>query len=61
MRYDAIAKLGQRKDKVVHTSLVAMSQQDRPAGVDPELEKPSQEEVEKVRRSRVGAWSQWRR
>ena len=48
VRYDSIARMGQRKDKVVHTSLVAMSQQNRPA-MDPELVKPSDEEVEKVR------------
>lgn len=47
VKYDAIAKMGQRKDKVVHTSLQAMVQQQRP--IDPELVKPSEEEVEKVR------------
>ena len=46
VRYDAIAKMGQRKDKVVHTSLQAMVRQDRPT--DPELIKPDEEEIEKV-------------
>lgn len=47
VRYDALAKLGQRKDKVVHTSLSAMVSRDvRPS--DPELIKPDDEEIEKV-------------
>jgi hypothetical protein len=47
VKYDALAKLGQRKDKVVHTSLSAMVPRNRPT--DPELVKPDDEEVEKVR------------
>lgn len=47
VRYDAIAKMGQRKDKVVHTSLQAMVARDRPT--DPEMMKPDDEEIEKVR------------
>lgn len=47
VKYDAIARMGQRKDKVVHTSLQAMVAQDRQ--VDPELMKPDEEEIEKVR------------
>ena len=47
VRYDAIARQGQRKDKVIHTSLSAMVQKDiRPS--DPELIKPDDEEIEKV-------------
>lgn len=46
VKYDVIARMGQRKDKVVHTSLKAMVAQDRPA--DPELMKPDEEEIEKV-------------
>lgn len=46
MKYDVIARMGQRKDKVVHTSLKAMVAQDRPT--DPELMKPDEEEIEKV-------------
>ena len=46
VKYDAIAKMGQRKDKVVHTSLQAMVAHDRPS--DPELQKPDEEEIEKV-------------
>lgn len=38
--------MGQRKDKVVHTSLQAMVQRDRPT--DPEMMKPDEEEVERV-------------
>ena len=47
VKYDAIAKMGQRKDKVVHTSLQAMTPQNRPT--DPELMRPDEEEIEKVR------------
>ena len=46
VKYDAIARMGQRKDKVIHTSLQAMVRQDRPN--DPELMKPDDEEIEKV-------------
>ncbi len=47
VRYDALARLGQRKDKVIHSSLSAMVQRDvRPT--DPELVKPDEEEIEKV-------------
>lgn len=46
VKYDAIAKMGQRKDKVVHTSLQAMTQQNRPT--DPELMRPDEEEIEKT-------------
>ncbi len=47
VRYDALARLGQRKDKVIHSSLSAMVQRDvRPS--DPELIKPDDEEIEKV-------------
>ena len=49
VKYDVIAKLGQRKDKVVHTSLQAMVPRERPT--DPELVKPDEEEVEKVEKS----------
>jgi len=48
VRYDAIARQGQRKDKVVHTSLSAMVARDvRPS--EPELIKPDDEEIEKVK------------
>ena len=46
VKYDILAKIGQRKDKVVHTSLQAMVPKDRPT--DPELLKPDEEEIEKV-------------
>ena len=46
VKYDAIARMGQRKDKVIHTSLKAMVARDRPT--DPELIKPDEEEIEKV-------------
>ena len=46
VKYDTIARMGQRKDKVIHTSLQAMVQQDRPS--NPELVKPDEEEIEKV-------------
>lgn len=46
MKYDILAKMGQRKDKVVHTSLQAMVPKERPT--DPELIKPDEEEIEKV-------------
>ena len=46
VKYDVIARMGQRKDKVVHSSLQAMVAQDRPT--DPELAKPDEEEIEKV-------------
>ena len=46
VKYDVIARMGQRKDKVVHTSLQAMVGQDRP--IAPELMKPDEEEIEKV-------------
>ena len=47
VRYDSLARLGQRKDKVVHSSLQAMVARDtRPS--DPELLKPDEEEVEKT-------------
>lgn len=46
MKYDVIARMGQRKDKVVHSSLQAMVAQDRPT--DPDLVKPDEEEIEKV-------------
>ena len=48
VKYDIIAKMGQRKDKVVHTSLQAMVPKERPT--DPELMKPDEEEIEKVSR-----------
>ena len=48
VKYDIIAKMGQRKDKVVHTSLQAMVPKERPT--DPELMKPDEEEIEKVGR-----------
>ncbi len=48
VRYDSLAHQGQRKDKVIHSSLSAMVQRDvRPS--DPELIKPDEEEIEKVR------------
>ena len=47
VKYDILAKMGQRKDKVVHTSLQAMVPKERPT--DPELLKPDEEEIEKVR------------
>ena len=46
VKYDILAKMGQRKDKVVHTSLQAMVPRERPT--DPELMKPDEEEIEKV-------------
>ena len=46
VKYDILAKMGQRKDKVVHTSLQAMVPKERPT--DPELLKPDEEEIEKV-------------
>jgi hypothetical protein len=46
VKYDILAKMGQRKDKVVHTSLQAMVSKERPT--DPELMKPDEEEIEKV-------------
>ena len=46
VKYDILAKMGQRKDKVVHTSLQAMVPRERPT--DPELLKPDEEEIEKV-------------
>ncbi len=47
VRYDALARLGQRKEKVVHSSLSAMVQRDmRPS--DPDLVKPDDEEIQKV-------------
>lgn len=47
VKYDVLAKMGQRKDKVVHTSLQAMVPKERPT--DPELMKPDEEEIEKVK------------
>ena len=52
VKYDILAKMGQRKDKVVHTSLQAMVPKERPT--DPELMKPDEEEIEKVRG--MGGW-----
>ncbi|CAI8027998.1 SNW domain-containing protein 1, partial [Geodia barretti] len=47
VKYDVLARMGQRKDKVVHSSLEAMvSRGVRPS--DPELVRPEEEEVEKV-------------
>lgn len=46
VKYDAIARMGQRKDKVVHSSLQAMVAQERPT--EPELMKPDEEEISKV-------------
>ena len=46
VKYDVLAKMGQRKDKVVHTSLQAMVPRERPT--DPELMKPDEEEIAKV-------------
>ena len=46
VKYDYIAHMGQRKDKVVHSSLQAMKPQERP--LDPKLIKPDEEEVEKI-------------
>lgn len=47
VKYDVLAKIGQRKDKVVHSSLQAMvAREERPS--DPELALPEEEEVEKV-------------
>ena len=50
VKYDILAKMGQRKDKVVHTSLQAMVPKERPT--DPELMKPDEEEIEKVSKER---------
>ncbi len=45
VRYDAIARMGQRKDKVVHSSLQAMV---GTGAIDPDHIMPSEEEIEKV-------------
>jgi len=47
VKFDALARMGQSKDKVVHASLQAMLPKEvRPS--DPELIKPDEEEVEKT-------------
>ena len=45
VKYDLIARMGQRKDKVVHTSLQAMMRQERSSD---ELVKPDEEEIAEV-------------
>ena len=59
VKYDILAKMGQRKDKVVHTSLQAMVPKERPT--DPELMKPDEEEIEKVRGREGGEEREGRR